>query len=135
MAIVCFDTHVLIWGIKGEANSSQQEMIERAQALIQQCHERNDTVIVPAVVLGEVLCKAPVDHHAAMFQTLNEAFVIAPYDVRAALINARIWQEQAPLRQELRNLDTPRQAIKTDIMMYHRRWPMVAKLYIPKTKA
>jgi predicted nucleic acid-binding protein len=95
MAIVCFDTHVLIWGVKNEASSSQQAMIERAIALIQQCTDRKDVVLVPAVVVGEALCNVPAGMQESLFRTLSEQFLIVPYDARAALINARIWQEQA----------------------------------------
>ena len=117
MAIVCFDTHVLIWGIKHEAHASQQAMIERANALIQQCADRKDSVLIPAVVVGEALCSAPPETQERMFQTFSEHFLIVPYDARAALVNARIWQEQAALRQELREQQVWRQAIKVDIQI------------------
>jgi len=115
MAIVCFDTHVVIWGIKEEASSSQQDMIERAKELIRQCEAQEDTVVIPALVVGEVLCNLPVASQPSLWQALNDNFIIAPYDARAALHNAQIWQEQATVRQTLRSQETPRQAIKTDI--------------------
>ncbi len=115
MAIVCFDAHAVIWGIKEEASSSQQAMIERAKALIQQCEEQDDTVVIPALVVGEVLCSLPVENQSRLWQGLNDNFIIAPYDTRAALHNARVWQEQTTIRQALRAQDTSRQVIKTDI--------------------
>lgn len=115
MAIVCFDTHMLIWGIKEEANSSQQAMIERAKAIIQQCEAQDDTVVVPALVVGEVLCNRLVPNQQELWQALNDSFIVAPYDARAAIYNAQIWQEQLTVRQALRTQETPRQAIKTDI--------------------
>jgi predicted nucleic acid-binding protein len=115
MAMVCFDSHVIIWGIKRQASSTQQEMIERAEALIKQCEENKDTVVVPALVVGEVLCNLPLENQPQLFKVLNENFMIVPYDMRAARHNAKIWQEQELLRQELRKADVPRQAIKADI--------------------
>lgn len=115
MAMICFDSHVIIWGVKRQASSTQQEMIERAEALIKQCEENKDTVVVPAIVVGEVLCNLPLESQPQLFKVLNENFVIIPYDMRAARHNARIWQEQALIRQELRKADVPRQAIKADI--------------------
>lgn len=115
MAIVCFDTHMLIWGIKEEANSSQQAMIERAKVIIQQCEAQDDTVVVPALVVGEVLCNRSVANQQGLWQALNDSFVVAPYDARAAIYNAQIWQEQLAVRQTLRTQETPRQTIKTDI--------------------
>lgn len=117
MAIVCFDTHVLIWGVKNEASSSQPSMIERAIALIQQCTDRKDVVLVPAVVVGEALCNVPAVMQESLFRTLSEQFLIVPYDARAALINARIWQEQEIPRKELRAQQVARQAIKVDIQI------------------
>src|SRR5690242_2444160 len=102
MAIVCFDTHMLIWGIKEEANSSQQAMIERAKAIIQQCEAQDDTVVVPALVVGEVLCNRSVANQQGLWQALNDSFVVVPYDARAAIYNAQIWQEQLAVRQTLR---------------------------------
>jgi predicted nucleic acid-binding protein len=115
MAMVCFDSHVIIWGIKRQASSTQLDMIERAATLIAQCEENKDTVIVPALVVGEVLCNLAVEDQSRLFQVLSESFAIAPYDMRAARHNAKIWQEQATIRQELRRNDVPRQAIKADI--------------------
>lgn len=90
MAIVCFDAHVLIWGVKQQVTASQTDTIERARFLIQQCEEQQDRVIVPAVVVGEILCNLPINQHAAIHKVLNAAFIITPYDGRAALQNARI---------------------------------------------
>lgn len=115
MAMVCFDSHVIIWGIKRQASSTQRDMIERAEALIKQCEENKDTVVVPAIVVGEVLCNLPLENQPQLFKVLNESFIIVPYDIHAARHNAKIWQEQEPLRQELRKAEVPRQAIKADI--------------------
>ncbi|MFN8446501.1 MAG: PIN domain-containing protein [Caldilineaceae bacterium] len=117
MAVVCFDTHVLIWGIKQEAQPSQREMIEKANALIRECQDKKDSVIIPAVVVAEMLCSVPHETHQRFFQILNESFMIVPFDARAALINARIWQEQKTLREEFREQQINRQAIKIDIQI------------------
>ncbi len=117
MALVCFDTNVLIWGIKNEAHPSQQDMIEKANALILQCHERKDTVLIPAIVVAEMLCNAPHEMHGNFYRILSNSFVIAPYDARAALVHARIWQEREALRMEFRNQQISRQAIKADFQI------------------
>ena len=54
-------------------------------------------------------------NHAGTMQALNDNFIVAPYDARAALYNAQLWEEQAIVRQALRAQETSRQTIKTDI--------------------
>lgn len=117
MPLVCFDTNVLIWGIKNEAHPSQQDMIEKANALILQCHEKRDTVLIPAIVVAEMLCNAPRNTHSNFYQILNSNFIIVPYDARVALVHAQIWQEREALRLEFRSQNISRQASRADFQI------------------
>jgi hypothetical protein len=36
MTLVCFDTHIIIWGVKGQATSGQEDKIDKAKYLINQ---------------------------------------------------------------------------------------------------
>jgi hypothetical protein len=49
--IVCFDTQVVIWGIKKEAIPEQEHMIARATALIEKCQEDDTKIIIPSITV------------------------------------------------------------------------------------
>lgn len=55
MNLVCFDTQVLIWGVKREASENQEHMIARTQYLIEQCEEKKYKILIPSIVVGELL--------------------------------------------------------------------------------
>jgi mRNA interferase HicA len=96
-------------------HGAKHDWYTNPQTGVSQPIPRHREIKEPALVIGEVLCNLSPENQPQLFKVLNENFVIVPYDMRAARHNAKIWQEQEPLRQELRNADVPRQAIKADI--------------------
>lgn len=42
MNLVCFDTHIIIWGIKKQATPGQEGNIEKAKDLIEMCEKDYD---------------------------------------------------------------------------------------------
>lgn len=117
MATVCFDANVLIWGVLQDGGATQQGMIEHAKALIQQCADRNDSVLIPAVAVAEAVCNAPIEMQDNWFRVMSERFMIVPYTVRCAAFNARLWQEQAAVRAEMKEMGVQRQLIKVDFQI------------------
>lgn len=47
----CIDSHLLIWGIREEAEQGQEDMILRTKAFFSDCKNNNIRIIVPSVVL------------------------------------------------------------------------------------
>lgn len=117
MATVCFDANVLIWGVLQDGGSTQQWMIEQAKVLIQQCADRKDSVLIPAVATAEAVCKAPLETQEGWFRVMTEHFMIAPYNARCAAFNARMWQEHPEVRVEMKDMGVPRQLIKIDFQI------------------
>ncbi len=117
--LVCFDTHVLIWGVKGEAVASQRHMIERTRAFIAHLTEKQATVLVPSVVVGELLMDTPAEQHQHMISILSKSFVVAPFDLQAAAHFGRIWQIQRSqqITHDLQSLGATRQELKADCMI------------------
>lgn len=92
MSVVCIDTQIIIWGVRRTADSGQEDMIPRAESLIQQLEENRANVIIPSVVLGELLMGIEDDDHARFLALINQRFRIVPYDAAASVLFARMWK-------------------------------------------
>ncbi|MGI9952323.1 PIN domain-containing protein [Moorellaceae bacterium AZ2] len=116
--IVCLDTHILIWGIRGEAKAGQEFQIVRTKSLLKKLEEERHRIIIPSPVLAEFLLGVPYDRYAAIMSVLNK-FIIAPFDAKAAFEFARLWKNKnkgRSLAEEVRLAlnGRGREAIKVD---------------------
>jgi hypothetical protein len=80
MDLVCFDTHIIIWGVRGRATSGQEDKIEKAKYLIGKCEKDNIKIIVPSVVVAEVLCALEPKLHNAVSELMHRKFIVPPFD-------------------------------------------------------
>jgi predicted nucleic acid-binding protein len=119
MAIACVDTHILIWGIQREATPGQEEMIPRAQALLAQLERDRTQVVVPSVVIGEFLIGLPASEQPRYQDIISRRFVVVPYDLRASIHFARIWQQKrdANVFEELKARGATRTLLRADTMI------------------
>lgn len=121
MALVCIDNHVLVWGIRKTATPGQEGMIERTAQLLEYLDTMRTRVIVPAPVVAEFLTAIDESEHARVLQTLQEKFIIAPFDALAALATARVRRKnrqtrlEATIRAELQ--DVVRAQVAVDHMI------------------
>lgn len=104
MTIVCIDNHILIWGVRKEASSTQQAMVERATQFLEYLDETKTKVIVPTPVIAEYLIGANESEQTAILRTLQTRFIVAPFDALASLVTARIRQKnrQAGIEAKIR---------------------------------
>ncbi len=91
MSLVCFDNHVLVWGIKEQATPGQEDMIPRTKSFIRQLQEDKIRVLIPSIVVAEFLMPIPADMHPAVINLFDRGFVVAPFDTAAASQFAKIW--------------------------------------------
>jgi predicted nucleic acid-binding protein len=119
MKVVCFDTNVAIWAIHEQATPGQEYMIERTQRFIQQLDANKDKIMIPSVVLSEFLLPIPAEHHALTLNLMQRSFIIAPFDLQASAVFAKIWQikHAAATIQELRQQGFTRTQLKADCMI------------------
>lgn len=120
MKQVVLDTHILIWGIKEEAELGQEEMIERTRQFIEQCQKNGTRILVPSVVVGELLTAVETRSHLMTLNLLQSAFIVPPYDAAASAIFARLWQkkqESGAIDRIRRELSATRQELKADCMI------------------
>ena len=94
MKLVCFDSNVLIWGVKEQATLGQEFMIPRTKAFMKYLDENDTRVMIPSVVIAEFLMPIPINMHAMLTNLLDRSFLIASFDTAAASAFAKIWQSK-----------------------------------------
>lgn len=100
--MVCLDTHVIIWGIKGEASQGQEAMVQRAKSYIRHQDEQGIDLMVPAPVVAEAMIRGDVDQLRAIRTIIERSFFIAAFDSPAAFLAAELERGHgaAKLREE-----------------------------------
>lgn len=117
--IVCFDTQILVWGLKESATPGQEIKIDQAKYLISLCDERNDIVLIPSIVVGEILSSLPPNKSNEFAAVLHRRFRVVPYDTPAAAAFAMMWRDRQKLLQRNRELSlgATREEVKADCMI------------------
>lgn len=118
--IVCFDTQILVWGLKKSATPGQEIKIHQAEYLISLCNERNDIVLIPSIVAGEILSSLPLNEtNEFTTAVLQRKFRIVPYDIQAAAVFAMMWRDRQKLLQRNKQLSlgATREEVKADCMI------------------
>ncbi len=119
---ICIDAMVLIWGFhkphykpkEKPRNQDVGEMRRRSRLLLRTLAEDEETVMVPAIALSEVLLGIPPEDHGEFIATLQDSFFLPPYDLRAASLAAKLWQET----RELPKTEQPeRTTLRADVMI------------------
>jgi predicted nucleic acid-binding protein len=114
--MICLDTPVLIWGVRGFASRGQEHEIANAERYIRWLKLKEYEVIIPAPVLAEYLVgESATDlHEGTIFET---GFQIAPFDVPAAMIAAELTRDIDLIKSIKKEEGVSHQCIKTDIMI------------------
>lgn len=115
MKVACVDTHIIIWGVKEEADPGQEEMIPRAKALLKKLDESKTPIVLPTVVLAEVLMRVPKNEHAAVIGKLEKRFILTPFDAQTSSCFADIWFRKKETRKE--EPTCTRDHLKADMMI------------------
>lgn len=113
--VVCLDTHVLIWGIKKQASTSQQNMIERTANFLNWLQNERQTIIVPSPVLAEFLMQIPPQDHEKVVRNIKSNFIVPSFDTAATSVFAQIWQKNK--NNGLPSENGGRERVKTDSMI------------------
>lgn len=114
--LVCFDTQIVIWGMKEDAIPEQEHMIARATALIEKCQEDATKIIVPSIVVAELLSGASERESNQLLAALQKHFIVPPFDIQAAQYFAKLWRDKE-LREGLKNEGATRAEMKADCLI------------------
>jgi len=118
--IVCIDTHVIVWGIKEQAQAGQENMIPIAKAFLEWLDENKKKVIIPVPIITELLVPVPNGEHEAFLQVIHEKFRVVPVDEVAAIKCAEIWnskKDDEELRKYREQHEIPREKMKFDFQI------------------
>lgn len=114
MDLVCFDTQIIIWGVKKQATPGQEGNIEKAKYLIVMCEKDGVKIMVPSVVVAELLCALEPKLHSAFSELMHRRFIVPPFDTQAALHFADMWRNKKQIRDES---GISRSEMKADFMI------------------
>ena len=121
MSTVCLDTQIVYWGIIGKPSSpEQQPLVDHAQAFFRQLRAEKHHILVPTVVLGELLVPVPEEEHGLFLEQASTAWMLADYNVQAALWFARIRRStltQKHLRRLQQKTSATRKELVADLMI------------------
>lgn len=116
--IVCIDSQIIVWGIKEQATSGQEEMIGKAQSFFRWIDENGHDCIIPSIVVAEVLSPEPPEIRAAYLETLTQGFVVVNFDVRAGMKYAELlYGKFQQAKETATNLGVDKHTMKADHMI------------------
>jgi predicted nucleic acid-binding protein len=91
MSLGCCDTMILIWGIQ---ENGEGDKIAQAKAFLDHLDKQGTRLLVPSVVIAEFLTGIPIAAHTTIANLLERHFMTAPFDLKASLQFARVWQDR-----------------------------------------
>ena len=115
MKLVCLDTQIIIWGVKGEATQGQEHMPAKAKAFIAELAKSKVECIIPAIAVAECLFKAP-QKREAMLSVFNQCFRVAPFDLAAAEKYVSMYDNES-FRNARQQSGASRETIRIDGMI------------------
>ena len=118
MSLICFDNHVLIWGIKEQSKDGQEDKIILAKRFIDNLSD-DDNVLIPSIVMAEFLIPIPVEQHAMVINLFNKNYIIAPFDAYAASKFSLIWRanKSPEIAEQIIKDHTTRAELRADSMI------------------
>lgn len=112
--MICFDTHVLIWGVQGKAKTGQEPLVERARKYIRHLDQSNERVMIPAPVVGEYLVGINGNELATQKELIQRYFFVPSLDFHAAAIQAEIEVDRDLIKRLQAQSGLDRQQLRVD---------------------
>src|SRR5438105_887840 len=111
---ICFDTSILIWGIRGQASPGQEQMIERTRRYIAHLDSTRQRVMIPAPVLAEYLIGSGSNEaRNNERQVIESRFQVPSLNAPSAQLAAEI-QDADNVRRIRQSGAVDRQCLRTD---------------------
>jgi hypothetical protein len=118
--VICIDSNIFIWGIRGVSAPGQEDMIKRAKNFISWVESKNLNILLPAPMMAEVLSPVPVNNHTQILSLLGSRFLVTPFDAPAASKCAELlyksFTQPDLIKYRLDNA-VPKQKMKYDCMI------------------
>lgn len=112
MRKICFDTNIVIWGIKNECTEGQEDLKEKAKNYINFLNKDSSVkIIIPVIVISEAMIKIPYDKRLDFIHLLQKSFEISVYDIACSLRFAEVWDKKKGIDKSITNF---RDEVKAD---------------------
>ena len=112
--MICFDTHVLIWGVQKTAKAGQEHLVERTQRYIRHLDQQNKQIMIPAPVVGEYLSHFNGSDLTKQKELIQRYFFVPSLDIHAAMIQAEIEGDRDLLKHIRSGSGLRRQQLRVD---------------------
>ena len=128
--IAACDSQILMWAFpwamrpdkkKRKTGQDVPEMRLRARILLKKIASEDTELCIPSVVVSELLLGVEPQHHAKVITEFNDRFFCPPFDMKACVLAARLWQFKRGLPGHSPGLPekerTERRILKSDILI------------------
>lgn len=128
MKIVCLDTMVTLHCFprpgRPATNLDSSDLFERGKALLDICRAEGTKILVPSVVVAELLFGVPEENQSTFLSVLQTSCIVPAFDVKAALLLARLWRANLDMRKydrafrrKLEQAEVSREILKADCLI------------------
>jgi len=117
---VIIDSHIFIWGIKGQATEGQEANINRAKDLIEYLASNKYQILIPVPQLVELISILPVSEQDKTRQFFDDNFMVCPFDELAGIKCAELLHlslTDPEIKQLQKEGEIPKNRIKYDCMI------------------
>lgn len=118
---VAVDAMVLMWAMRALSTARKRSstdddlaLQQRAWMLLEMLHDEQRQVVVPTIAVAELLTGIPHAQHGQFVAELQQRFFMPPFDVRAASVAAKLWQDHRGLPK---SDQLARSVLKADAMI------------------
>jgi predicted nucleic acid-binding protein len=116
--MICLDTAILIWGVRGIATAGQEPMIGRTRRYLDHLEEARTTIMVPTPALSEYLVGAESSVKAAEELAIFErGFYLPGFDIPSAFLAAELQRDSDKMKSIRKEFGVDRQQLRTDAMI------------------
>ncbi|HVA48043.1 MAG TPA: PIN domain-containing protein [Pirellulales bacterium] len=98
------DAMVLMWAMRAlstarpkSATDDDLALQQRAWMLLEMLHDEKRQIVVPTVAVAELLAGIPHAQHGQFVAEMQQRFFMPPFDIRAASVSAKLWQDHRGL--------------------------------------
>ena len=116
--LVCFDSNVVIWGIKKTSTEGQEDMILKTEKFISHLDKSSTQILIPSVVLAEILSTESKENQNKFLKIISSHFIIGDFNKLTAKIFAELFNENIEFDKQLRTENEIRKdKMKLDYMI------------------
>jgi predicted nucleic acid-binding protein len=116
--LVCFDSIVVIWGIKKKSTEGQEDMIIKTEKFISHLDKSSTQILIPSVVLAEILSTESKENQNKFLKIISSNFIIGDFNKLTAKIFAELFNENIEFDKKIRTENEIRKdKMKLDYMI------------------